>query len=195
MGKRTFDLFFSFIGLFFLFPFFILIIIGIKLTSPGPVFFRQTRIGKEENPFTILKFRTMVVDAEKKGPQITIGDRDPRITNLGHFLRKRKLDELPQLINVFLGDMSLVGPRPEVPHYVGYYTPEQKRVFSLRPGVTDYASIQFRDESELLKKYKDPEKAYIESIMPEKLKLNLEYLDKRDLFLDFKLILQTLKVL
>lgn len=190
-GKRAFDVIMSAIGLIILSPFFLIISIMIKLDSPGPVLFKQVRVGRYERNFKILKFRTMVTDAEKKGAQITVG-RDSRITRVGHFLRKSKLDELPQLINVFIGDMSLVGPRPEVPKYTQYYTKVQKRIFELRPGITDYSSIKYRDENEILALSNDPEKTYIEEIMVDKLKLNLEYLENKSLLTDIKIIFNTL---
>lgn len=189
--KRTFDVVMSSIGLILLSPFFLIISILIKMDSKGPILFKQTRVGRYEKDFKILKFRTMVTDAEKKGAQITVG-RDSRITKVGHLLRKSKLDELPQLINVFKGDMSLVGPRPEVPRYTQYYNETQKRIFEIRPGITDYASIKYRDENEILALSSDPEKTYIEEIMVDKLKLNLEYLGKRSLITDIKIIFKTL---
>lgn len=190
-GKRAFDVIMSAIGLIILSPFFLIISIMIKLDSPGPVLFKQVRVGRYERNFKILKFRTMVTDAEKRGAQITVG-RDSRITRVGHFLRKSKLDELPQLINVFIGDMSLVGPRPEVPKYTQYYTKVQKRIFELRPGITDYSSIKYRDENEILALSNDPEKTYIEEIMVDKLKLNLEYLENKSLLTDIKIIFNTI---
>jgi lipopolysaccharide/colanic/teichoic acid biosynthesis glycosyltransferase len=190
-GKRVFDVIMSAVGLIILSPFFLIISIMIKLDSPGPVLFKQVRVGRYERNFKILKFRTMVTDAEKKGAQITVG-RDSRITRVGHFLRKSKLDELPQLINVFIGDMSLVGPRPEVPKYTQYYTKVQKRIFELRPGITDYSSIKYRDENEILALSNDPEKTYIEEIMVDKLKLNLEYLENKSLLTDIKIIFNTI---
>jgi lipopolysaccharide/colanic/teichoic acid biosynthesis glycosyltransferase len=189
--KRTFDMVMSSIGLILLSPFFLIISILIKMDSKGPILFKQTRVGRYEKDFKILKFRTMVTDAEKRGAQITVG-RDSRITRVGHLLRKSKLDELPQLLNVFKGDMSLVGPRPEVPRYTQYYDEVQKRIFEIRPGITDYASIKYRDENEILALSKDPEKTYIEEIMVDKLKLNLEYLEKRSLITDIKIIFKTL---
>ena len=167
-------------------------IILIKSSSQGAVLFKQTRVGLNEKRFQILKFRTMVIDAEKRGGQITVGGRDRRITAVGYYLRKYKLDELPQLFNVLLGDMSLVGPRPEVPHYVAIYNSEQKRVLSVRPGITDIASIEFRNENEILASYEDPEKAYIEIIMPKKLEYNLKYIDKMSFKTDITLIFATL---
>ncbi|MBO0961643.1 sugar transferase [Neobacillus sp. MM2021_6] len=191
MVKRAFDIVMSFVGLILLSPFFLIIFLLIKLDSKGPVLFKQVRVGRFEKNFKILKFRTMVTDAESRGAQITVG-RDSRITRVGHLLRKSKLDELPQLINVFKGDMSLVGPRPEVPKYTQYYNKTQKRIFEIRPGITDYASIKYRDENEILAMSTEPEKTYIEEIMVDKLKLNLEYLQKRSLVTDIKIIFNTL---
>lgn len=190
--KRFFDLSTALIFSLLFIPFWLLVAIVIKLTSSGPVFFRQIRIGKDEKPFHIFKFRTMVVNAEKKGLQITVGGRDPRITKVGYFLRRTKLDELPQLFNIALGEMSFVGPRPEVPKYVSFYTEEQKKVLSVRPGITDMASLKYIDENELLKNALDPEKMYIEKIMPDKLKINLQYLERQSFFFDIKLIFMTL---
>ena len=192
MLKRCFDIFFSLIGLLIAFPFLVLVSVVIKLTSKGPIFFRQTRIRKGGLEFKIIKFRTMIVDAEKFGGQIT-PTNDPRITGIGKLLRKTKLDELPQLINVLIGEMSFVGPRPEVPHYVNLYTAEQKRVVELIPGITDPASIKYSNEGEILAAASDPEKAYIDSIMPEKIRMNLEYADKANVFTDMMVIFRTLK--
>lgn len=189
--KRLFDIVLSFVGLVTLSPILLGISIIIKITSPGPVFFKQVRVGRYEKNFKIFKFRTMVVDAEKKGAQITVG-RDSRITGIGHFLRKYKLDEFPQLINVLIGDMSLVGPRPEVPKYTQYYNKEQKSIFQIRPGITDYASIKYSDENEILAKSSQPEKTYIEEIMVDKLKLNLQYLRDRSVITDLKIIINTI---
>lgn len=189
--KRLFDFLCSLIGLIILSPVLIIVSILIKLDSSGPVLFKQVRVGKDEKPFKILKFRTMVVDAEKRGKQITVG-QDSRITRVGSFLRKYKLDELPQLINVFVGDMSLVGPRPEVPKYTQYYTKEQKRIFEVRPGITDYASIKYRNENEILGKSEDPEKTYIEEVMQDKLNINFEYIDKRSVIEDIFIIFNTI---
>lgn len=188
--KRFFDMFVSLIAIIVLSPFFILIALLIKIGSTGPVLFKQTRIGRNELPFEIYKFRTMVVDAEKLGTQITIG-KDPRITKIGHFLRKTKLDELPQLFNVLKGEMSFVGPRPEVPKYTKLYSEQQRLVFTVRPGITDYASIKYRDENELLGNVENPEKVYIEEIMPDKLHLNIEYIQRRSLLEDIKIIFLT----
>ena len=190
--KRIFDLFWSIIGLIILSPIFIFVAILIKLDDGGPVFFRQERIGYKGKPFKICKFRTMVVDAEKKGMQLTVG-KDPRITKIGNILRKTKLDELPQLFNVVVGEMSLVGPRPEVPYYVAMYDENQKKVLDIMPGITDPSSIKYRDESEILSKSKDSEKTYIEEIMPEKIRINLEYAQIANIIKDFIVIIKTLK--
>jgi lipopolysaccharide/colanic/teichoic acid biosynthesis glycosyltransferase len=162
----------------------------VKLESKGPVLFLQTRVGRNNKDFKLFKFRSMYLDAEKRG-QLTVGMRDPRITRVGYFLRKYKLDELPQLLNVWLGDMSLVGPRPEVRKYVDLYTPEQQRVLSVRPGITDYASIKFINENELLAQAEHPEEFYIKEIMPQKLTLNLIYINNPSIFKDLLLILNT----
>ncbi|MEH7384307.1 sugar transferase [Bacillus sp. JJ1521] len=190
--KRAIDIIVAAIGIIVLSPILLLISLFIKLDSKGPVFFKQVRVGQFEKKFEILKFRTMVVEAEKLGKQITVG-KDRRITRVGHFLRKYKVDEFPQLINVLKGDMSLVGPRPEVPKYTQYYNNEQRQIFLIRPGITDYASIKYSDESELLGRSSDPEKTYIEEIMVDKLKYNLQYLRKRSVFEDFLIIFKTIK--
>ncbi|MGI9952922.1 sugar transferase [Moorellaceae bacterium AZ2] len=190
-SKRLFDLFWSLLGLAVLWPLFLLIALLIKLEDGGPVFFRQERVGYKGRPFYIWKFRTMVVDAEKRGKPLTVG-LDPRITRVGYWLRKFKLDELPQLINVILGQMSLVGPRPEVPQYVALYAPEQRRVLEMVPGITDPASIAYRRESELLASSPDPERTYIEEIIPEKIRLNLEYAQRATLWTDLVVILRTI---
>ncbi|WP_294400972.1 sugar transferase [uncultured Clostridium sp.] len=189
--KRIFDIICSGLGLVVLSPFLIFVAIRIKMGSDGPVFFKQIRVGEKGKEFKILKFRTMVVDAEKLGRQITVGN-DNRITKIGAFLRKYKIDELPQLINVFKGDMSLVGPRPEVPRYVNMYTEEQRKVLDVKPGITDLASIRYRDENELLGKAENPDEFYINTIMPDKLALNMEYINKSNVFLDIYIILQTI---
>lgn len=189
--KRLFDIVASGLGLIILSPLFLIVAIWIKLDSPGPVFFRQVRVGRYNKDFRIFKFRTMRVGSDK-GSQITIGGRDPRVTRAGYWLRKFKIDELPQLINVFNGDMSLVGPRPEVRRYVDLYTPEQMHVLDVRPGITDAASIKFRNESEFLKQVDDPEKHYIEVIMPMKLDLYLQYVNCHSFKGDIRLILETL---
>lgn len=189
--KRLFDVVVSFIGIAFLLPVFLIIGTIIKVTSNGPVFFKQIRVGKGEKEFKILKFRTMVQNAEQLGMQITVGN-DPRITGIGHFLRKTKLDELPQLINVLKGEMSFVGPRPEVPKYVRMYTQEQKIILKIRPGITDLASIEYRDENEVLDKVDNPEEYYIRIIMQDKLNLNLVYIKKINVIKDIKIILKTI---
>ena len=187
--KRVFDFFVSAAGLIFLSPAFLVIALLIKKSSPGPVFFRQVRVGKNQKPFKIYKFRTMAVRREE-GKKITVG-KDQRITSIGSVLRKYKLDEFPQLINVLKGEMSLVGPRPEVPEYVKYYSKEELQVLLVAPGITEEASIVFRNESELLGQVEDPEKYYIEEIMPRKLRLNLQYLKNYSLWKDLLLIFRT----
>ena len=187
---RFFDFILSLVGLVVLAPIFIVLAIWIKIDSTGPVFYKQVRVGQNGIDFGLFKFRSMVVDADKKG-LITVGGRDPRITRSGYFIRKYKLDELPQLINVLVGDMSLVGPRPEVRKYVDLYTDEQQKVLSVKPGITDYASIEYMDENEILGKSTDPEKTYIEEIMPEKIKYNMKYINNKSLFEYFKIILLT----
>lgn len=179
-------------GLIVLSPILVVIMLLIKFTSSGPIFFRQTRVGQYEELFQIHKFRTMVVNAEARGLKITIG-RDPRITPIGHFLRKTKLDELPQLIDVVLGKMSLVGPRPEVPEYIQYYSDKMRVIiFSVRPGITDWASIKMIDENEILARASDPQQAYIQQILPEKLSYAARYVQTRSLKLDIYLILLTI---
>ena len=194
MMKRLFDLIASGLGLIVLSPLFLIIAIWIKLDSKGAVFYRQVRVGRNNKDFRIFKFRSMRVGADK-GSLVTIGGRDPRVTRSGYWIRKFKLDELPQLINVFIGDMSLVGPRPEVRHYVDYWTPEQMHVLDVRPGITDPASIKFRNENELMEQAEDPEKYYIEVIMQEKIKLYLEYVEKHNFFYDLGLIFKTFWVI
>ncbi len=188
--KRLFDIVMSGLGLVVLSPLFLLVAIWIKLDSQGPVFYRQVRVGWHNRDFRIFKFRSMRVGADK-GSLVTIGGHDSRITRSGYFIRKTKIDELPQLINVFIGDMSLVGPRPEVRHYVDYWNPEQMHVLDVRPGITDPASIKFRNENELMDKAADPEKYYIEVIMQEKTKLYLEYVQKASFWYDIELIFRT----
>ena len=191
MLKRIFDIILSLFGLMILFPFMLIIAILIKLDSKGPVFFKQIRVTKNGREFKIFKYRTMRVGSDKYS-QITVG-KDNRITKIGAFLRKYKLDEIPQLINVFIGDMSLVGPRPEVPKYVAFYTDEQKEILKVRAGITDYASIEFSDENDLLASEEDPEKAYIEKIMPKKIELNKKYILEISILTDIKIILLTIK--
>lgn len=188
--KRLFDILASGLGLLFLSPLFLVLAIWIKLDSPGPVFYRQVRVGRHNKDFRIYKFRSMKVGAEKQG-LITVGGHDPRITRSGYFIRKYKLDEFPQLINVFVGDMSLVGPRPEVRKYVDMYTPEQMHVLDVRPGVTSLASIRYRNENELLDKAEDPDQFYIDVVMQDKLAINLEYIRDASFWYDIKLIFQT----
>lgn len=192
--KRLFDVVASGLGLIVLSPLFLILAIWIKLDSKGPIFYRQVRVGYKNKDFRIFKFRSMRVGADK-GCLVTIGGHDPRVTRSGYFIRKFKFDELPQLINVFLGDMSLVGPRPEVRHYVDYWTPEQMHVLDVRPGITDPASIKFRNENELMEKAEDPEKYYIEVIMQEKIKLYLEYVEKHSFLYDIGLIFKTFWVI
>ena len=191
IAKRVFDLICTIPGLIILAPIFLLIAICIKLTDRGPVFFAQERIGYKGEPFRILKFRTMVVDADKKGGQLTVG-KDPRITRIGSLLRKTKLDELPQLVNVLKGEMSLVGPRPEVPKYVNLYTAVQRKVLYLMPGITDPASIAFRNENAILAHANDPDSVYINEIMPQKIHLNLEYAKTSSLLTDLTTIFRTI---
>ena len=192
--KRLFDIVASGLGLIVLSPLFLILAIWIKLDSKGPVFYRQVRVGYKNKDFRIFKFRSMRVGADK-GSLVTIGGHDPRVTRSGYFIRKFKFDELPQLINVFIGEMSLVGPRPEVRHYVDYWTPEQMHVLDVRPGITDPASIKFRNENELMEQAEDPEKYYIEVIMQEKIKLYLEYVEKHSFFYDLGLIFKTFWVI
>ncbi len=191
MTKRLFDIVFSLLLILLLLPLFICISIMISMDSRGGVFFRQTRVGFHEKTFKLWKFRTMRPNAESSG-QLTVGARDSRITKVGFILRKYKIDELPQLWNVFIGKMSIVGPRPEVPKYVNQYTVEQKRVFEIKPGITDYASLLYFSESELLATSSDPENTYIAEIMPAKLKLNLEYLRNHSFRMDLGIILKTI---
>ena len=191
--KRSFDLFASLLGLIILSPLFIVITVLIKISSPGPIFFRQQRVGKDEVLFSIHKFRTMVTDAESLGPKITIG-KDSRITKIGHILRKTKLDELPQLIDVIKGDMSIVGPRPEVPDYVLLYPESVKQiVFSVRPGITDWASILMIDESDILATSDNPRVTYLDVIMPKKLAYAVKYVKTRTFWQDCVIILTTIK--
>lgn len=190
--KRLFDIIASGLGLICLSPLFAALAIWIKCDSRGPVFYRQSRVGKGNKNFRLYKFRSMRPDSDKTG-LITVGDRDPRVTRSGYYIRKYKLDEFPQLINVFIGDMSLVGPRPEVRKYVDMYSPQQMHVLSVRPGITSLASIRYRNENEILAQASDPEKAYIEHIMPDKIAIDLEYVGKASLITDIKLIFSTFK--
>ena len=192
--KRFFDIVVSLLGILITSPILLVVSVLIKLTSKGPVFYRQERIGKGEKPFFILKFRTMVVNADQQGLKITVGG-DKRITGVGKFLRKSKLDELPQLFNVFVGQMILVGPRPEVAENDSLYNEEQRKVLSVRPGITDYASVCFRNENEILAEAEDPQKEYIEHIMPLKLRYNAKYIEEMSVWTDLKLIFLTLYVI
>lgn len=189
---RFFDILFSFIGLTILTPIFFIISLLVVCTSRGAVFYKQIRVGKNDEDFVLYKFRTMKTGSDKIS-LLTVGDNDLRITNIGRFLRKYKLDELPQLWNVLKGDMSLVGPRPEVRKYVNLYNDAQKQVLSIRPGITDYASIAFVDENRILALTQDPEKEYIETMMPQKLELNLRYIENRSVKEYFKILLLTAK--
>lgn len=192
--KRAFDIVASACGLLLLSPIFLIMAIWIKLDSEGPVFYRQVRVGRDNKDFRIFKFRSMRVGADR-GSLVTIGGRDPRITRSGYFIRKYKLDEFPQLINVLKGDMSLVGPRPEVRHYVNYWTSEQMHVLDVRPGITDPASIKFRNENELMEQADDPENYYIHVIMQEKIRLYLEYVRNASFLYDIRLIFRTFYVI
>lgn len=190
--KRLFDLILSLAALIFLLPLFILISIWLKLDSKGPVFYSQIRVGRKKVCFKLIKFRTMVGGADRQG-LLTVGDHDSRITRAGYWLRKFKIDELPQLLNIVRGDMSFVGPRPEVSKYVALYNPVQQRVLSVRPGITDWASIEYINESELLAKASDPEHFYQTDIIPKKLQQGLKYIDHKSLWTDLHIILLTLK--
>lgn len=193
--KRLFDIVVSFCSILVLLVPGLVIALAVALGSKGGAFFSQTRVGKHGREFQILKFRSMRPASEASG-QLTVGERDPRITRVGAFLRKTKLDELPQLINIFKGDMSFVGPRPEVPKYVAHYTADQRRVLEVRPGLTDVASLEYFEENKLLGEADDPERMYIETIMPHKLQLNLTYIEDRGLFKDLAVMWRTvLKIL
>ena len=187
---RFSDILFSFMGIVIFSPILIIISIAIKLDSQGPVFFKQKRVGKDSKDFNLIKFRSMRVDSDKKG-LLTVGNKDSRITSVGYFLRLYKLDELPQLFNVIKGDMSLVGPRPEVRKYVDLYTNNQKKVLKVRPGITDYASIEYIDENDVLSKSVNPEKTYVEEIMPRKIELNMKYINNYNLGNYFIIIFKT----
>lgn len=187
---RFLDILFSLLGLIILLPVFLIVAVLIKCSSKGPAFFLQKRVGKGNRDFSLIKFRTMYQDADRKG-LLTVGQRDPRITPVGYFLRKYKIDELPQLINVLKGDMSLVGPRPEVRKYVDLYNDEQRQILNFRPGITDLASIKYVNENEILSQAEDPEAYYIQHIMPDKIRLNLEYLRQPTLKKYFSIIFKT----
>lgn len=195
MFKRLFDIVSSFLALLCLFPVFIIIAILIKLDSHGPVFFAGERVGRFNKFFKILKFRTMTQDADQQGGASSIPDDDVRLTRLGLFLRKYKLNELPQLINVLKGDMSFVGPRPQVKWAVDLYDEEEKQLLSVRPGITDYASIKFHNEGEILLSSIDPDKDYFEKIWPEKRRLSLEYVRNHSLWIDLGILLETFRTL
>lgn len=195
VAKRVMDLLLACIGLLLLSPLMLTIALAIKLDSPGPVFFRQVRVGRGGRLFRIHKFRTMVHRPVDQGMQLTVG-ADARITRVGQWLRARRFDELPQLIDVLKGDMSVVGPRPEVPRYVAHYTDEQRsKILSVRPGITDPASLAFRDEARILAAASDPERAYVEQVMPQKLRHAIDYAERASLWTDLRLIARTLKVL
>lgn len=188
--KRTFDMVASLLALSLLLPMMLVLALAVALTSPGGAFFRQVRVGRHGRPFELLKFRSMRPGSEARG-QITVGERDPRITGVGHFLRRTKLDELPQLINILMGDMSVVGPRPEVPKYVALYSPEQRAVLTVRPGLTSLASIAYINENEVLGRSADPERTYVEEVMPAKLALDLKYVREQSVMLDMTIIART----
>jgi lipopolysaccharide/colanic/teichoic acid biosynthesis glycosyltransferase len=191
MMKRTFDLIFSFTILTFFLPFGLLLSILIILGSKGGVFYRQERIGRHGKPFMLLKFRSMRIDSDEQG-KLTVGMNDSRITKIGLFIRKYKLDEFPQFINVLSGEMSIVGPRPEVAEFVALYNASQKRVLEVKPGITDYASIEYFNENALLAEAQDPKKAYVDTIMPEKIRLNQKYISNPTLAHDLKIIFRTI---
>jgi lipopolysaccharide/colanic/teichoic acid biosynthesis glycosyltransferase len=194
MAKRLFDILFSTGTLIVLLPLLLAVALWIRLDSPGPIFFRQVRIGRGGKPFSIFKFRSMRADAQTRGPQITVAD-DARVTRAGSVIRKYKIDEFPQFINVLIGDMSLVGPRPEVPRYVAMYPPHVRDlVLSVRPGITDLASIAYRDESDLLSRSADPERTYVEEVLPAKLALCERYARERSFFGDLAIIGRSMRV-
>ncbi len=192
--KRLFDIVAASCGLLVLCPVFLLLAVWIKADSRGPVFYRQSRVGRCNRDFWLYKFRSMRVGADRAG-LITVGGRDPRVTASGYCIRKYKLDELPQLINVLRGDMSIVGPRPEVRRYVDLYTPEQMHVLDVRPGITDLASIRYRNENELLARAEDPDRYYVEVVMQDKLRINLEYVANHSFMYDMQLIFKTFKAI
>jgi len=193
-AKRLFDIAISFLGLILLFPLMLFICLFIRKEDKGPILYRGIRVGEDGKLFNIYKFRTMVVDADKKGGPST-SDDDPRITKIGKVLRKYKLDEIPQLINVLKGEMSIVGPRPEVPQEVATYSDEEKRILLVKPGMTDYASILFNNEGEILKGSSDPHQTYREKIRPEKLRLALQYVDNNSFLVDLNIIIKTVAII
>ena len=192
--KRLCDIVLSAVGLLCLSPLLLVVALWVKVDSAGPIFYRQLRVGRYNKDFRIYKFRSMYTDSDKRG-LITIGGHDPRVTRAGYYIRKLKLDELPQLINVFVGDMSFVGPRPEVRKYVDMYTPEQLHVLDVRPGITDAASIKYRNENDILARQANPERYYIDVVMQDKLRINLEYVAHNSLLEDLKLIFETFKAI
>lgn len=189
--KRLFDITASFFGILILSPLFIFISLWVGLSSKGGVFYKQIRVGRNNKDFKLYKFRSMRVNSDKQG-LLTVGSKDSRITKAGYFIRKYKIDELPQLFNVLKGDMSFVGPRPEVRRYVDLYSEEQMKVLSVRPGITDHASIKYRNENDILSSASNPEEYYIQHIMPDKLKINIDYINKRTFVKDIKIIFQTI---
>lgn len=191
MLKRIFDIFFSLIGIVILIPVLLFICLWMLVSCGFPLFYIQTRVGKNSKDFRLFKFRTMHLDADKKG-LLTVGGKDPRVTSIGYYIRKYKLDELPQLFNVLFGSMSLVGPRPEVRKYVNLYTPEQQQVLSVKPGITDFSSLEYINENELLAQSLNPEQTYIQEIMPAKLALNAKYIQQKGIVTDIKIITITL---
>jgi lipopolysaccharide/colanic/teichoic acid biosynthesis glycosyltransferase len=191
MLKRIFDLIFSLIGILAILPLLFIIALLVIIESKGGIFYKQTRVGKNNIDFKLYKIRTMYTDADKKG-LLTVGKRDNRITKVGYYLRKYKIDEFPQLLNILFGEMSFVGPRPEVRKYVDLYTAEQLKVLNVKPGLTDFASLTYYHENEHLSKFEDPEKEYIETIMPHKIELNLDYIRRQNIILDVMIILKTI---
>lgn len=192
MIKRLFDIIFSITGLIVFFPVLFIISVFILIDTKGGIFFFQKRVGKNNKDFKLIKFRTMFSHSEKKG-LLTIGNADVRVTKTGKWLRKYKVDELPQLVNIMFGEMSFVGPRPEVRKYVDLYTSEQRKVLLVKPGLTDFASLEFINENEILEQYDDPEQVYIEKIMPEKLAMNIKYINEKGFFTDLKIMLKTIQ--
>ena len=192
--KRIFDIFVSSLAIILFLPIFLIISLLIAIDSKGDILYSQTRVGKNNIDFSLLKFRTMRMDSDNNG-LLTIGNKDSRITRVGYYLRKSKIDEFPQLINIIKGEMSIVGPRPEVRKYVNMYNETQKQVLSVRPGLTDYASLTYINESEMLAREKEPEKAYIAKIMPHKIEMNLQYIQNHTLLDDFKIIYKTINLL
>lgn len=189
--KRAFDMLSSFLGLLLLSPVFMLIAAAIKLEDEGPVMFSQIRMGREFMPFKLYKFRTMEVNADEEGAAITVKG-DSRVTRIGSILRKYKLDELPQLVNVFKGDMSIVGPRPEAPQFVEIFCNDYQTILEVKPGITDYATLEFRSEEDVLASYDEPEKAYIDIVLPRKIELSKQYIAEQSLFLDCRIVIRTL---